>query len=707
MVSWNLRTAHSRCSRFLCSSILRNTPRLFFLSPNRIFTSLTHCSNAERGKRARHSSFWLHRQNAEFPVQAFFYDSALFCFFAHQVSPCTVLNMYMCTLLVCDDLIYLLSFPVARVIFISALCYWCHKAIIAKDLFRFRFVPKLPSECPTTCLSLSTCPGTIGTFSTAEWSSNWNREMVSIFVVSIFCAIFFPSLSFAQSKPTRLSCSIGTYYNGTRCLKCPAGTYQDEPGQKICKKCPKDSASPHVGVGFARFCEPCPWILYTPAGSAKCNLCPKGFTSVRGGKCFRCKPGTRVTPNGCKKCSPRHFNPNFNAYDCSECPPYTISSDDRTKCVKRKCPPGFSAFYATEPCKRCHYHTLPDGSKSSCGACPKRYYAPTNSSTCQLCPPGTFASSATDNMAFTNCEECDEGSTTIGYGKALCKTRGKSCPKGFFLDADGDCDSCTIEEYRDVQENKCKPCPSGQYGHGGLATNCTSCLPGQKFNGFFALYLWDNHVCACPHGTVLKDGRCTPCPKGTYNSPYSMDFCKKCDDDSYADQVGSTSCKKCPAGTSSIPTNGKSCTKLAKCPKGYAYLKSYLKNGCISLVNGCPKNMERKQFGWQNNTSCVRPNGKPWCPAGTVFKADSCFDCSDGYYIREYDIDWYGCESCYGYSRGGTAEKCEECSSGYFGRDGRCICQATLYINEYGNCVPCTGFVSDPPDCYIDSYYYP
>lgn len=509
------------------------------------------------------------------------------------------------------------------------------------------------------------------------------------------------------SKSNLRSCSPGSYHNGTVCLKCPAGTYQNEPGRKFCKKCPKDTASPYVGAGTDLFCRSCPWSFHVPAGSAKCNPCQKGFTPTKGGKCLRCKPGTFVTPTGCKKCSPDHYNTKFNSYECLQCPHYTTASNDRKKCIKPDCPPGFRAIDSTSKCERCHYYTLPDGSDSECDLCPKRYYAPDNSSRCSLCPPGTFAEYVTENFEQTQCKNCDQGSNTIGFGKAACKKKGEACPKGTFLDADGDCDSCTIEEYRNIHENKCKPCPPGQYGHGGLATSCTPCLPGQIFNGFFASNPLFNHVCTCPDGTVLKNGRCTPCPKGTFNKGYAMDYCQKCDYNSFADKLGSTTCKKCPKGTSSLPTNGKSCVKLESCPKGFSHPRDSLEYGCVSLINGCPMNMTLKQYGFNNNTVCTRPNGKPWCPPGYAFRTDRCFSCGEGEYLKTYSEHYTTCESCDGFSRGGVSGKCKPCSSGYFGRDGRCICQGSLYINEYGDCVPCRGFVSDPYDCYTDSYYFP
>ena len=37
-----------------------------------------------------------------------------------------------------------------------------------------------------------------------------------------------------------VECTVGTYYNNSRCVKCPRGQYQDETKQTECKQCSED-----------------------------------------------------------------------------------------------------------------------------------------------------------------------------------------------------------------------------------------------------------------------------------------------------------------------------------------------------------------------------------------------------------------------------------------------------------------------------------
>jgi len=52
-----------------------------------------------------------------------------------------------------------------------------------------------------------------------------------------------------------VNCPPGTYSNGTDCVPCLQGEYQDEEGQTECKPCPADKTTSFPGATNLTDCE--------------------------------------------------------------------------------------------------------------------------------------------------------------------------------------------------------------------------------------------------------------------------------------------------------------------------------------------------------------------------------------------------------------------------------------------------------------------
>lgn len=520
--------------------------------------------------------------------------------------------------------------------------------------------------------------------------------------------------------PSRAPCARGTTRVGTTalCRPCPAGTFQPYINGTSCLKCPLCTSSPLRGLTRAELCRPCPCAFRRPPGTSVCNPCRTGFVPrSRDAKCIRCAPGMRLLHTGCRKCPRFSVSGRYNAPECTYCREGTTANAARTKCVRTVCAPGFKPFENTGRCRRCYWFVNANGTRSACNDyCPRRLIAPPSSarpyrsgpssqSRCLTCPAGSFLYALNGFHDLTPaCEPCPPGKSTRGVGKAACRntTGVRKCPRGFFVDADGDCDQCTLMEFRNRVSHRCERCSDGAYGFGGWETECRACLPGQVMQGFQV----NRRVCVCGGGSVLKDGKCEQCPSGTYRE---FDHCRKCDAASFSNTPGSTRCKKCPPNTSSSLADGKACKPLPVCESGYAVRNA--EDGCVSLKTGCPSGMQLKDFGEIRSLMqplCALPGASaPWCPSGTVFnKGDKCIACGEGEYLVDYGMIVI-CEECYGWSRGGTSSTCGKCPKGHFGRGGTCICGSGGYVNESGECASCSRFVVQPRECHQDSYYSP
>ena len=181
------------------------------------------------------------------------------------------------------------------------------------------------------------------------------------------------------------------------------------------------------------------------------------------------------------------------------------------------------------------------------------------SSSCEVCPKGTFSHSGS-----SKCYDCPEG-TYSEEGSSYCKT----CPEGKIVNKDkSGCDNCPAGTYSSSSAKKCFECEPGTYSHEGWSS-CSTCIDGKRSND-------DKTNCEyCPPGTYSpsKSGKCYKCPKGTFsNRGYSS--CTPCPEGYYSDTVGSSECKRCPDKTYSYFGS----TYCFDCPKEGGYCSGPIEN---------------------------------------------------------------------------------------------------------------------------------
>lgn len=533
-----------------------------------------------------------------------------------------------------------------------------------------------------------------------------------------------PALSLPRrSAAVRTTCPYGSHWaSANDCKPCPHGTYQTDRNRWVCTPCPRNTYSFGTGVQHASLCRPCPPHTLSLPGSSSCTACPPGHVrSRRGDRCVRCEAGSHLAWSwaGCRKCEFKTYTSRPNRLFCIPCPVYQKPNASRTGCIPAPCPHGSRMLYENGKCVPCHFHALPgSGKQSLCGYCPDRMYAPANSSQCQLCRPGMFVDTYAHKRAFQSgspgCKECPSGTTTKGSGKPMCtdlspasstgdnKAKPK-CPEGTFLDKDGDCNACLRDEYRDVALNTCVLCPANQYSFGGVVESCMPCLPGQQLTDEYSV-----PRCQCARGTVVDAEKrvCVPCPAGTYHRA-GTHRCEQCPPYRQASKAGMTSCVACPAKTSSVSTNGRLCTKMSSCGRGYIRVRAH--DGCVSVRTGCPAGYTRKGYGADNKLLCTSATGAVWCPKGLTFNLrDGCISCDAGSRLVTTDKKVKVCRACKnGVTTGKESERrCEKCPRGYFARGNDCICPRGSYINEARGCVACpTGqYILPFSDCHGESY---
>lgn len=490
-------------------------------------------------------------------------------------------------------------------------------------------------------------------------------------------------------------CQPGTYRKNSKCIPCPKGTYQEKKGQLTCDKCPGGSFSNETGMIFSWFCKSCPVNYFSEDGASECTPCPSGTLGTVFNTCITCPPGSYYLNSFCENCYSSTVSTKPNQLFCEDCPSGFKPTPGRDNCTKEDCPPGqiyVAYLFSCQPLEndfRCspglYYFS---SSRKECERCPLRSIPNKKRNKCIRCPPGTFLYDTND--IFFSCQKCRNGSITHGPSKAACRNVDGSCPMNSFIDADGDCDRCFPNEFRDLKLNRCTPCPPHMWSRGGTVTKCSVCQPGQ--DPYFPNY-WTTSPCTCPTGYVNREGKCVKCPSGT--KPSNDGRCSRCLSSEYS-LTGDAACRKCPAGTSSYRTGGESCQPLPVCPDGYVLPPTFHEDlaldECISRKSGCPKGAKNIAKSFSERPHCVRADGSRICAPGYIYDGvKDCITCFAGNYLSK-STKRLECKSCPDgtYSLDGLPRRCSKCPPG-FGSDFIGCCTCGKRINNKGDCVPRKG----------------
>jgi len=392
---------------------------------------------------------------------------------------------------------------------------------------------------------------------------------------------------------------------------CIAGKYKTTTGTAACDPC---DAVPACAPGSYR--SNCGGS--SEGTCAGCGGCAAGAyriecVSLAPGRCTACVPGTHKTTSGsepCLTCGPgceagKHqsgCNSSSGAPQCTDCTtaPGSYCKEGSlygSSAAGTTCPLGFFCLGGAQDKQLCAAGTYAGAASSTCAVCsPGTFKTSAGSETCVTCGPGCNAgqyqsgcSSSSGAPQCTDCTAapgsyCQEGSS---FGSSAA---GTTCPLGFFcLGGTQDKQLCNVEAGR--------YCPPGSVSaRGAVCPAGFWCAGGPKYEiacagGTYAATEGSESVAACSDctpGTFSSAGAsgCTKCDPGYVASALGAASCDKCEPGKYAASAGSVSCKSCPLGKTSLPgsVSDKDCN-LAFCGAG-TYSVAAASTVCTSCVAG-------------------------------------------------------------------------------------------------------------------------
>lgn len=162
--------------------------------------------------------------------------------------------------------------------------------------------------------------------------------------------------------------------------------------------------------------------------------------------------------------------------------------------------------------------------------------------------------------AFTSTERCPAGKF-YDHDAGLCR----SCGHGFYQPLEGafGCKICglgkttrtneavSVKECRDecgngqqlAQDGRCEPCPRGTYRSQGVQAACVSCPVGRTTPKTGAITIEECSLPVCTAGTYLNGtlNSCVPCKRGFYQPETQQTSCIPCPPNTSTKNVASVS----------------------------------------------------------------------------------------------------------------------------------------------------------------------
>ncbi|KAL7042588.1 hypothetical protein ACKWTF_001212 [Chironomus riparius] len=271
------------------------------------------------------------------------------------------------------------------------------------------------------------------------------------------------------------------------------------------------------------------------------------------------------------------------------------------------------------------------------------HYEATNK-TCVHCPRGTYQS----ETGQTQCIKCPNiagrPGVTISTGARSASDCKERCPPGKYFDAEtGFCRSCG---YGFFQPNEgsftCDLCGLGQTTRSTEAKSRSECRD------------------ECTSGMQLGiDGKCEPCPRGTYRAQGVQPACQACPLGRTTPKVGSSAIEECslPVCTPGTYLNA-TINVCIECRKGY-YQPESQQTSCIP----CPVNHSTKNTAATSKAECTNPcetltEGHQHCDA-------------NAYCILVPETSDFKCECKPGFN--GTGTQCTDMCDGFCENSGQCV----------------------------------
>ena len=284
-------------------------------------------------------------------------------------------------------------------------------------------------------------------------------------------------------------------------VKCPKGTYQDQIGQTYCKGCNIFRGEYSLDIGRTTKCDICPaghrcYSVYNApvkcpkgtyqdqTGQRNCKRCNLGEYSLEAGrttKCDICPAGHRCysVDDAPVKCPKGTYQDQIGQRYCKGCNifrgEYSLDIGRTTKCdicpaghrcysvisVPVKCPKGtYQDQKGQIYCKRCNTfrgeYNIETGRITKCDICPVGHYCFDIDSAPVKCKKGQYQNQTGQRY----CKGCKAGQYNLQTGSTACM----SCPAGSkCLMANKKPVPCKKGEYSPAESRNCFPCPSGSF----------------------------------------------------------------------------------------------------------------------------------------------------------------------------------------------------------------------------------------------------
>ncbi|KAJ8978624.1 hypothetical protein NQ317_011256 [Molorchus minor] len=311
-----------------------------------------------------------------------------------------------------------------------------------------------------------------------------------------------------------------------------------------------------------------------------------------------------------------------NQFDVEDVLPNTIL-DPSSLTLKSDyaCPVG-QVVMAPE-CVPCTIGTFYDNNTKTCVPCPQGYYqSETGQLQCIQCP----------NIA-------GRAGVSVGPGArsaADCKER---CPAG---------------KYYDHNAGLCRSCGHGFYQPEEGSFSCEICGLGKTTRTNEAVSVKECRD-ECGHGMQLAlDGKCEPCPRGTYRTQGIEFACQACPLGRTSPKIGAITKEEC---TLPVCISGTYLNAVCPAKKGY-YQPESQQTTCIA----CPPNTSTKGIAAANKSECINP-----CDMnGPQMQCDV-----NAYCLLIPETNDFKCECKIGFN--GTGKECIDVCDGYCDNEGTCI----------------------------------
>ncbi|XP_021231889.1 SCO-spondin-like isoform X4 [Numida meleagris] len=473
-------------------------------------------------------------------------------------------------------------------------------------------------------------------------------------------------------------CAPGTWSNRTRlkseeeCLLCPAGWFcvgGSQVPSGMCSSghycpqgtwrgtqypCPAGTYGTRLGNSRVEDCTACPAGAFCPSGTSKPVLCPVGT--------YRVEHGAKVAAD-CVPCPGGYYCPDLGTVTPRTCGAGNFSGSDA-----KPCPNGTygkqKGLSSAEECSQCpagkycyRAGSEPSGIPHPTGDCPPGYN----------CPPGTgfpFSFPCTPGFFWDNssaegedrCKPCPAGN----YCDSPAMTEPKACPVGFYCgEGSSKPEPCPAGTYSNKKglsgPSECNPCGHGFYcAAPGQTGPSGPCKAGFYCQGRALTALPTDGVTGdvCPAGAYCPPGSPLPipCPPGTYSNVSGLRSLHQCLD--------------CPPGLYCHGANTQA--PSGPCEPGY-----YCTGGAKSALQ------QMVMEGHYSSAGAFKPEP---CPLGS-FQPDRgqshCRDCPEGTFCNET----------------GLAEA-QPCPKGHFCLGGSSLplpCPVGMYADVLGagSCKPC------------------